>query len=112
MRLGVWLLLIVVAYGVAFMGDITLNQDPCGGFGHETDREDYVQRWIPPHTDCRLTSENGESRIVQGDVQVSLAMFALTLVLAGLLLARGAFALRALAALAACGTAFLVIFVV
>jgi hypothetical protein len=112
MRLGVWLLLIVVAYGVALMSDIALNQDPCGAFGQETDREDYVQRWLPPHTDCRLTSRDGGSRIVQGDTQVSLAMFALTLVLAAALLARGALALRALAALAACGVAFLVIFVV
>jgi hypothetical protein len=112
MRLGVWLLVVVVAYGVAWVSDIALNGDTCAASGRETDREDLVQRWVPPHSDCRLTGRDGESRIVQGDAQVSLAMFALTLVLAAALLARGALALRALTALAACGAAFLVIFVV
>src|SRR5688572_14328113 len=111
MRLGVWLIVIASAYGVAWLSDIALNEDPCAAVGRETDREELMQRWLPPHTDCRLTSRNGESRIVQGSVEVSLTMFALTLVLAAALLARAALALRAAAALAACAVAFLVVFV-
>ena len=110
MRLGVWLLVIAVAYGVAWLGDAALG-DPCVEAGGETDSVDYVQRWLPPRTDCRVTSPGGEERIEKGSAEVSVTMFLLTLVLAAALLARAALAPRAAAALLACAVAFLVVFV-
>jgi hypothetical protein len=110
MRLGVWLLVIGLAYGVAWMSDAALG-DPCVEVGGETDRVDYVQRRLPPRTDCRVTSPGGETRLERGSAEVSVTMFALTLVLAGALLIPAALALRAAAALAACAAAFLVVFV-
>ena len=110
MRLGVWLLVIALAYGVAWFSDAALG-DPCAEAGGETDSDDYVQRWLPPRTDCRITGAGGATRVEKGSAEVSLTMFALTLVLAAALLARAALALRAAAALAACAAAFLVVFV-
>ena len=110
MRLGVWLLVTALAYGVAWLGDAALG-DPCVEAGGETDSVDYVQRWLPPRTDCRVTSPGGGTHTEKGSAEVSVTMFLLTLVLAAALLARAALALRAAAALAACAVAFLVVFV-
>ena len=111
MRLVAWLLAIAFAYGVAWMSDAALG-DPCLEAGSETDRVDYVQRWLPPRTDCRVTTRSGDSHVEKGSEEVSVTMFALTLVLAAALLSRIALALRAVTVLAACAAAFLVIFVV
>jgi hypothetical protein len=111
MRLVAWLFAIVLAYGVAWMSDAAIG-DPCLEAGRETDRLDYVQRWLPPRTDCRVTSRAGETRIEKGSSEVSLTMFALTLVLAAAVLSRVRIALRAGTALVACAAAVLVIFLV
>jgi hypothetical protein len=111
MRLGVWLIVIAVAYGVAWSSDAALG-DPCVEAGGETDSVDYVQRWLPPRTDCRGTTTGGGTHVEKGSAEVSITMFALTLVLAAALLARGAsLALRGAAALSASAVAFLVVFV-
>ena len=110
MRLGVWLLVIAFAYGVAWFSDVALG-DPCVEAGGETDRVDYVQRWLPPRTDCRVTTAGGETYTENGSAEVSVTMFLLTLVLAAALLIPAALALRVATALAACAAAFLVVFV-
>ena len=110
MRLGVWLIVIAFAYGVAWLSDAALG-DPCVEAGGETDRVDYVQRWLPPRTDCRVTGQSGRTHTEKGSAEVSVTMFVLTLVLAAAVLARAALALRVATAFAACVAAFLVVFV-
>jgi hypothetical protein len=95
---------------VAWSSDAALG-DACVEAGGETDSVDYVQRWPPPRTDCRVTGTGGETHAEKESAEVSVTMFLLTLVLAAALLARAALALRAAAALAACAAAFLVVFV-
>src|SRR5687767_11889085 len=111
-RLVLGVVAVVLAYGVGLLSAWMLNEDPCGWVGQETDRIDFVDRWLPPRTDCRITTAGGESRLVEGSSEVFLAMFALTLVLAGALLSGVALLLRAAAVAAACAAAFLVIFVI
>jgi hypothetical protein len=70
-------LVLCVAYGVGWMSDAVLNDDPCiSAYGRETDRYDYVDRWFPARTDCRITAPSGASRIESGSSEVFLAMFA------------------------------------
>src|SRR3712207_9158033 len=71
---------VVVAYGVGWISDAVLFDDPCIFVGRETDRHDYVTRWFPVRTDCRVTTPSGASRIEPGSSDVFLAMFAFTLV--------------------------------
>jgi hypothetical protein len=111
-RLVIALILIGIAYGVGFMSDAVLNDDPCvSAYGREIDRYDYVQRWLPARTDCRVTTPSGASRLESGSSEVFLAMFALTLVTGLAVLSHLALAMRAAAILAAGAAAFLVIFI-
>jgi hypothetical protein len=102
-----------MAYGVGWIGDALLNDDPCASaYGREIDRYDYVQRWLPVRTDCRVTTPSGASRIEPGSSEVFLATFALALVAGFALLSGLALAIRATAVLAAGAVAFVVIFIV
>jgi hypothetical protein len=101
-----------VAYGVGWMSDAVLN-DPCvSSHVREIDRYDYVEKWFPARTDCRVTTPSGASRIESGSSEVFLATFALTLVVGVALVSRAALAVRALGIIAAGAAAFLVIFIV
>jgi hypothetical protein len=111
-RLFVALIVVGIAYCVGWMADAVLNDDPCvSAFGLETDSHDYVQRWFPARTDCRVTTATGASRVEPGSSEVFLAMFGLTLVTGLVLLSRLALAARAAAVLASSAAAFVVIFV-
>ena len=102
-----------IAYGIGWMSDALLNDDPCiSTYGREIDRYDYTARWFPGRTDCRVTAPSGASRIESGSSEVFLAMFAFALVAAFALLSRLATTIRAAALLAAGAVAFLVIFIV
>lgn len=95
------------------MSDAVLNDDPCiSACARETDRYDYVARWFPARTDCRVTTPSGASRIESGSSEVFLAMFAFAPVVGFALLSRLALAIRVAAVLAAGAAAFLVIFVI
>jgi hypothetical protein len=112
-RTLVGLALVGLAYGVGWMSDAVLNDDPCiSAYGREIDRYDYVQRWFPARTDCRVTAPSGASRLESGSSEIFLAMFALTLVAGLAVLSHLALAMRAAAILAAGAAAFLVIFIV
>jgi hypothetical protein len=107
------LIVVGIAYGVGWMSDAMLNDDPCiSANARENDRYDYVARWFPARTDCRVTTPSGASRIESGSSEVFLAMFALALVMGFALLSRLALAIRAAAALTAGAAAFFVIFIV
>jgi hypothetical protein len=96
------LIVIGIAYGVGLMSDAVLNDDPCvSAYGPEIDRYDYIQRWFPVRTDCRVTTPAGASRIESGSSEVFLAMFGLTLVAGFALLSTLALAMRAAAILTA-----------
>ena len=111
-RVVVGVIVVAIAYGVGWMSDAVLYDDPCTfAYGRETDRYDHVQRWFPVRTDCRVTTANGASRIVSGSSDVFLAMFALTLVTALALVSGLALATRAAAVVAAGAAAFIVIFI-
>ncbi len=106
-----WLFVIALAYGVAWMSDAALG-DPCLLAGDETDRVDYVQRWLPaahglPGHERRRrdAAREGLGGGLGDDVRCS------PLLLAAALLSRAGLALRAAAALTACVAAFVVIFV-
>jgi hypothetical protein len=112
-RIAVGLALVGIAYGVGWMSDAALNDDPCvSASGREIDRYDHVQRWFPARTDCRVTTPSGASRLESGSSEVFLAMFALSLVTGLALLSHLTLAMRAAAILAAGAAAFLVIFIV
>lgn len=112
-RVVLALIVVGIAYGVGWMSDAVLNDDPCASApGREIDRYDYVQQWFPVRTDCQVTTPSGASRIESGTSDVFLAMFSLALVAGFVLLSRLAVAIRAAAVLAAGAGAFLVIFVV
>jgi hypothetical protein len=107
------LIVVGIAYGVGWMSDAMLNDDPCtSSHAREIDRYDYVARWFPVHTDCRVTTPSGASRIESGSSEVFLAMFALALVAGFALLSRLALAIRAAAVLATGAAAFVAIFIV
>ena len=111
-RVLVVCVVVAIAYGVGWLSDAALNDDPCLlSYGRETDRHDYVQRWLPLRTDCRITTPSGASRIERGSSEVFLAMSGLTLVAGFALLSGVALAVRAAAVLAAAAAAFLVIFI-
>jgi hypothetical protein len=112
-RVVLALMVVGIAYGVGWMSDAVLNDDPCiSAYGREIDRYDYVAWWFPVHTDCRVTTPSGASRIESGSSEVFLAMFALVVVAGFALLSRLALAIRAAAILAAGAGAFVVIFIV
>jgi hypothetical protein len=101
-----------VAYGVGWMSDAVLNDDPCvGTYGREIDTYDAVRRWFPARTDCRVTTPAGLVRVQRGSSEVFLAMFALTLVAGLALSARIRLTWRAAVVVVACVGAFLVIFI-
>ena len=104
-------LVLGVAYGAGWMSNAFLN-DPCVYGLRETERVEYVERWFPARTDCRVITPSGATRIESGSSEVFLAAFALTLVVGLALMSRAALAARAAAMLAAGAAAFLVIFIV
>ena len=105
------LVVVGMAYSVGWISDALLNDDPCAStYGREIDRYDYVQRWFPLRTDCRITTPSGASRTEPGTSEVFLAMFALALVTGFALLSSLALAIRATAVLATGAVAFVVIF--
>ena len=107
------LVVVGMAYSVGWISDALLNDDPCAStYGREIDRYDYVQRWFPLRTDCRITTPSGASRTEPGTSKVFLAMFALALVTGFALLSSLALAIRATAVLATGVVAFVVIFIV
>jgi hypothetical protein len=107
------LIVVGIAYGVGWVSDAVLNDDPCiSAHARETDRTDPVARWFPARTDCRVTTRGGASRIERGSSEVFLAMFAFALVVGSALLSGLAVAIRAAAVVVAGAVAFLVIFVV
>jgi hypothetical protein len=104
-------LLLGVAYGVGWLSDAFLN-DPCVSSVRETEQVEYVERWFPARTDCRVISPSGATRIESGSSEVFLATFALTLVVGLALMSRAALKARAAAMVTAGAAAFLVIFIV
>ncbi len=109
-RILVALVILATAYAVGWASAAVLD-DPCIGVGGETDRIDYVQRWFPARTDCRVVTPDGDARIERGSSEVFLAMFALTLVAGAALLVAARLALRLALVLAAAVAAFVVVFV-
>jgi hypothetical protein len=106
------LLVVCIAYGVGWMSDVVLNDDPCVlTSGREIDRYDLVERWFPVRTDCRVTTPSGETRVEKGSSEVFIAMFALVLVVGLAFLSGIALAARAVAVVAAGAAAFLAIFI-
>src|SRR5689334_16202538 len=111
-RVVLALAVVAIAYVVGWVGDAVLNDDPCASaYGRETDSYDYVQRWFPVRTDCRVMTPSGVSRIEQGSSEVFFAMFGLAVVAGFALLSSVALAIRATAVLATGAAAFVVIFV-
>ncbi len=111
-RVAIAALLIGVAYGVGWMSQAALGDDPCLPAGvRETDRYDYVDRWLPPRTDCRVTTSSGDTKTASGSSEVFLVMFTLTLVVIAALISGASVAARASMILATGAAAFLVIFV-
>ena len=112
-RVVLALIVVGIAYGVGWMSDAVLNDDPCiSAYAREIDRYDSVARWFPARTDCRVTTPSGASRIEPGSSEVFLAMFALALAVGFARLSRLASAIRVAAVLSAGAAAFLVIFIV
>ena len=85
-RPALLVLAVPLAYAAAWLGSAFLD-DPCFLAGGERDRIDYLQRWLPPHVDCRITEPGGATRIEQGSAETFLALFGLALVLAAALIA-------------------------
>jgi hypothetical protein len=111
-RVVLALVVVGIAYGVGWMSDAALNDDPCSSASaRELDRYDYVERWLPVRTDCRVTTPSGASRIASGSSEVFVAMFALAVAAGFALLSRLALAIRAATVLAAGAAAFIVIFI-
>jgi hypothetical protein len=80
-RLVVVVVALVVAYGVGWVSDAALNDDPCiGAVGLETDSYEDVYRWFPVRTDCRVTTASGAVTVTNGSPRVFWAMFAATFV--------------------------------
>jgi hypothetical protein len=101
-----------IAYGVGWMSDAILNDDPClGTYLREGDQYDYVQRWFPARADCRVTTPAGSVRVEPGSSEVFLTTFALTLIVALALAATIRLVWRATVIVVACVAAVLVIFV-
>jgi len=102
-----------VAYAVGWMSDVMLNDAPClGPHAREGDAYDYLQRWFPARTDCRVTTRDGSVYVERGSSEVFLTMFALTLIVALALVATIRLAWRAAMVLVACVAALLVIFLI
>ena len=100
------------AYAVGWASDAFLNDDPCIDAGvMELDRVEYVERWFPARTDCRITSPSGTVRLERGSPEVFLSMSGLTLVAALALLADIGLRWRAALVALAATAAFVVIFV-
>jgi hypothetical protein len=80
------LLGLALAYAVGWVSEAALNDHPCiEAQAQERDRVEYVERWLPVRTDCRVTSPSGVSRVEQGGSETFLVMFGLTLLVAGAL---------------------------
>src|ERR1700754_197299 len=106
-RVVLALLVVGIAYGVGWVSDAVLNDDPCiAAHAREIDRYDSVARWLPARTDCRVTTPSGASRIEPGSSEVFLATFAFALVVGLALLSGLAVAIRAAAVLIAGVAAF------
>jgi hypothetical protein len=100
-----------VAYAVAWMSDLMLNDDPClRPHAREGDDYDYVQRWFPARIDCRVTTRDGSVYVERGSSEVFLTMLALTLIAALALAAAVGLAWRAAMVTIAGVAAVLVIF--
>jgi hypothetical protein len=111
-RIVITSVVLVLAYGAGWIANAALNDDPCIEHGRETDRTDYVERWFPVRTDCRITTRSGATRIREGSSEAFWVGFALTLFVALALMSAVALAIRVLAILAAGTVAFLLIFIV
>jgi hypothetical protein len=106
-------LVVCVAYGVGWATSAALDDDPCiAAHGGETDRYEYVERWFPVRTDCRVTTPSGASHVERGSSEVFLAMFGLTLVVGLALVTSIALIVRVTAVVVTAAAAFVVILIV
>jgi hypothetical protein len=96
-RLGLILLAVTFAYAAGWLRDAFLHDDPClGARVRELDRVDYVDHWLPPRVDCRITRPDGTTLVDKGSSETFFALFALGLIVFAALIVHGARWLRAL----------------
>ncbi len=69
------LVVVAVAYVVGWLGQGVLVDDPCIGLGEERGSVDYVDRWVPPRTDCRVTGPDGSVQLDAGSAEIFLVLF-------------------------------------